>query len=94
MKLEYFGNDRYLLLKKISTCQITAGGDTYIPLSQQEIADICGFSKSRANRIINELIDAHVIHRYKGCRGKYLITAVGNNVLLHMDADLTQNIEK
>ena len=53
----------------------------YIPLSQQEIADIAGFNRLKANRMINELIHNGFVEFFQGKRGKYAITKKGKYAL-------------
>lgn len=79
--LEYFVNERYELLKLLYDNQIKVKNDFYIPLSQQEIADMAHVSKLKANRIINELIKSDCIGLYKNKRGKYTMTDKGLKVL-------------
>lgn len=81
--LELFANDRYTLLKILSENQVKVKDDYYVPLCQQEIADIAHFSKLKTNRILNELLDKGFVISYQGKRGKYAITNKGYKVL-HM----------
>ena len=74
MKLTYFLNNRYELLKLLYDNQLEVKGDTYISLSQQEIADIAHFSKLKTNKIINELKDLDFVVPYRNIRGKYALT--------------------
>ena len=79
--LEMFGNDKYVILKLLSENQVKVKDDFYVPLSQQEIADIAHFSKLKTNRLLNELLDADMIIYFNGKRGKYAITNKGHRVL-------------
>ena len=79
--LEMFANDKYTLLKLLSENQVKIKDDFYIPLSQQEIADMAHFSKLRTNKFLNELIDNGFLEVYQGKRGKYAITNKGYKVL-------------
>lgn len=82
--LEFFGNDRYLILKLLSENQIKVKDDFYVPLSQQEIADIAHFSKLKTNKLLNELLDNGFVEYFQGKRGKYAITNKGHKVLFLM----------
>lgn len=79
--LEFFSNDRYSLLKLLSENQVKVKDDFYVPLSQQEIADMAHFSKLKTNRLMNELIDGDYVGFFNGKRGKYAITNKGNKAL-------------
>lgn len=79
--LEFFANDKYKLLDVLNNSEIKIKEDLYIPLSQQEIADIVHFSKVKTNRIINELIDNKFLIVYKGKKGKYALTEKAYKVL-------------
>ena len=82
--LEFFGNEKYIILKLLSEKQVEVKKDFYIPLSQQEIADIAHFSKLKTNKILNELISHGYLDYYNGKRGKYIITEKGFKVLYLM----------
>ena len=56
-------------------------GDYYIPLSQQEIADINHMSKLKTNRLLRDLIEGEYVYPYQDKRGKYAITEKGQKVL-------------
>ena len=82
--LEFFGNDRYNLLKLLSQNQVKVKDNFYVPLSQQEIADIAHFSKLKTNRILNMLISEGYVNCFNGMRGKYTITEKGLKALYLM----------
>lgn len=79
--LEFFSNERYRLLKIIYDNRVDIKKDSYATLSQQEIADIAHISKLKANRIINELINAGFIYYYNNKRGKYAVSDTGHKVI-------------
>jgi predicted transcriptional regulator len=76
-----FGNDRFCVLNILKLHQIKVKDETYISLSQQEIADLAHFSKSKTNKILRFLMESHYIESYKNMRGKYKITDEGEIVL-------------
>lgn len=80
--LEFFTNDRYKLLEILSENQVKIKNVNYIPLSQQEIADIAHFSKLKTNKLINELKDKKLIEAYQGKKGKYVLTDKAFKILL------------
>lgn len=55
LTLEFFTNDRYKILNTLSNNLVKIKEDCYVPLSQQEIADMVHFSKLKTNKILNEL---------------------------------------
>ena len=81
LTLEPFVNQRYKILELLYEKQLKVKDVFYVPLSQQEIADIAHISKLKTNIIIGELIDLGCISKYQNKRGKYAITDKGYNVL-------------
>lgn len=81
MGLEFFANERYEILILLKENQIKVKEEVYIPLSQQEIADMAHFSKLKANKILNELIDLDYVKSYQNKRGKYALTEKGNKLI-------------
>lgn len=81
--LEYFGNDNYKVLKFLYDIQIPIENteEKYIYLSQQEIANIIRFSKTKINAIMQELKRKGFIDNYNKKRGKYIITDIGKQVI-------------
>ncbi|WP_068268371.1 cyclic nucleotide-binding domain-containing protein [Caviibacter abscessus] len=79
--LVMFTNDKYRLLKFLYDNQIQVKKDKYIPLSQQEIADMLHISKMKANGIIKELKLNDCIGVYKSIKGKYIITKKGLEII-------------
>ncbi len=81
--LEYFGNDNYKVLKFLYDNQIPIENteEKYIYLSQQEIANIIRFSKTKINAIMQDLKRKGFIDNYKKKRGKYIITDIGKQVI-------------
>lgn len=81
--LEYFGNDNYKVLKFLYDIQIPIENteEKYIFLSQQEIANMVQFSKTKINAIMQDLKRKGFIDNYKKKRGKYIITDIGKQVI-------------
>lgn len=79
--LEPFANDAFKLLKSLKENQVKVKGDFYIPLSQQEIADINHMSKFKTNRLLRDLIEGGYVCPYQNKRGKYVITEKGHKIL-------------
>ena len=80
-KLSFFANNRYDILKLLCDNQVKVKNDFYVPLSQQEIADIAHFSKLKTNKLLNDLIDGGFVVYFNGKRGKYAITEKGYKAL-------------
>lgn len=76
-----FANDKYKVLKCLYDNQIKVKKKLYITLSQQEIADIVHFSKTKTNKIIQELKKGNFVDVYNNTKGKYTITDKGNKVI-------------
>jgi hypothetical protein len=85
--LEYFGNDNYKVLKFLYDNQIPIENteEKYIYLSQQEIANIIRFSKTKINAIMQDLKRKGFIDNYNKKRGKYIITDIGKQVIELME---------
>ena len=79
--LELFANDTFKLLKSLKENQVEVKGIYYIPLSQQEIADINQMSKLKTNRLLRDLIKGGFVCPYQNKRGKYEITEKGHKAL-------------
>lgn len=90
LKMNYFGNDNYKILKILNDNQVEILGDTIIPITQQEIANLAQFSKVKTNQIINDLIDKGFTDTYKGKRGKYILTVLGKKVVYVMEGDFNE----
>ena len=80
---DFFVNDKYKVLKCMATRQISVNGEFVIKLSQQEIADILHFTKTKVNIIIGELKNNGYIIQL-GARGKYSLTKKANTELIKM----------
>lgn len=80
-KLTFFANDRFRVLQLLCDNQVKVKDDFYVPLCQQEIADVAHFSKLKTNRLLNDLIDAGYVTYFQGKRGKYAITEQGHKAL-------------
>lgn len=70
---DFFVNDKYRVLDCMAQRQITVGDASVVKLSQQEMADILGFTKSKVNAIIRELKEYGYITQVNA-RGKYALT--------------------
>ena len=77
INLKDFSNDLYVVLNALYSHQVKVGDDTYVPLTQQEIADIIGFSRVKLNHLLHELILKGYVDLHHGMRGKYLLTSCG-----------------
>lgn len=81
MGLEFFANERFEILILLKENQVKIKDEEYVPLSQQEIADMAHFSKLKTNKILNELIDLEYVVPYMNKRGKYSLTERGNKLI-------------
>lgn len=80
---DFFVNDKYKVLECMAQRQISVNNILIIKLSQQEIADILGFTKSKVNNIIGELKENGYLIQI-GFRGKYALTDLANKELRKM----------
>lgn len=74
---DFFVNDKYKVLECMAQRQIAVNDEYVIKLSQQEIADTLGFTKTRVNTIIREL-KQHSYITQVNIRGKYALTQKAN----------------
>ncbi|MBQ3760500.1 MAG: nucleotidyl transferase [Clostridia bacterium] len=80
---EFFVNDKYRVLECMATRQIPVNSEQVIKLSQQEIADILHFTKTKVNAIIGELkVNGYLVQL--SARGKYSLTEKANAELKKM----------
>ncbi len=70
---EFFVNDKYRVLECMANRQISVNNEQVVKLSQQEIADILHFTKTKVNTIIGELKSNGYIVQISP-RGKYTLT--------------------
>lgn len=77
---EFFVNDKYRVLECMANRQISVNDEKVVKLSQQEIADILHFTKTKVNTIISELKSNNYIVQLSA-RGKYALTDKANEEL-------------
>lgn len=70
---DFFMNDKYKVIECMAQRQISVNDKLIVKLSQQEIANILGFTKTKVNSIINELKENGYIVQISS-RGKYALT--------------------
>lgn len=80
---DFFVNDRYKVLECMAQRQISVNDEWIIKLSQQEIADILGFTKAKVNSVIGDLKQNGYIVQL-GLRGKYTLTSRANAEISRM----------
>lgn len=87
---EFFVNDKYRVLECMANRQISVNNERIIKLSQQEIADILHFTKTKVNTIIGELkTNGYIVQLTT--RGKYTLTDKANAELKKMGSkEVTQ----
>ena len=76
---EFFVNDKYKVLECMANRQIPVNNAQIIKLSQQEIADMLHFTKTKVNVIIG---DGYLVQL--SARGKYSLTEKANAELKKM----------
>lgn len=82
---DFFVNDKYRVLECMAKRQIAVNGENVVKLSQQEIADILGFTKTKVNTIIRELKEHGYITQIN-VRGKYSLTEKANSEIQKMQS--------
>lgn len=79
----FFVNDKFKVLECMANRQISVNNKQVIKLSQQEIADILHFTKTKVNTIVGEL-KSHGYLTQISTRGGYVLTDKANAELLKM----------
>ena len=88
MRLESYGNDKYILLKYFFDHQQSVNDELLIVTNKQVVADFLHFRKDKVIKLMNECLEDGVIER-AASRGKYRITEKGNQLIsLFMDTEL------
>lgn len=80
-----FVNDKYKVLECMAQRQISVNDEAIIKLSQQEIADILGFTKTKVNNIIRDLKQNGYLAQLSS-RGKYALTDAENAEIRKMQS--------
>ena len=89
-----FANDLYLVLEILDTYQLAMGSESYISLSQQDIANLANCSRPKINQLMKELTDRGYVQAYQKMRGKYQLTQAGQKVLrIFREAEMPQKAE-
>lgn len=74
---DFFVNDKYKVLECMEQRQISVNDKSIVKLSQQEIADILGFTKTKVNNIVRDLKQNGYLTQLSP-RGKYMLTDIAN----------------
>ena len=80
-KIEFFTNDRYLVLKILYEHQIEINNAEICPITQQEIADALGCSTAKVNMVLKELIDNGYVQIYNNTKGRYVLTEDAKKIM-------------
>lgn len=80
-KIEFFANDRYLVLKILYEHQIEINNAEICPITQQEIVDDLGCSKAKVNIVLNELNDNGYAQIYNNTKGRYVLTEDAKRIM-------------
>ena len=72
-KVEYFLNDKFMVLKILYEHQMDINGIMICPITQQELANMSGFSKAKINCILNELMRRQYVQMYNNTKGRYVL---------------------
>ena len=84
MQLLEFANDKYKVLAILHSRQMPYKKQKYASLTQQELADLCHFSKSKCVAIVKWLIENNFVIHYLDMKNKYQITDAGLCVIKMM----------
>lgn len=81
-KMNYFINDRMKTLVVLHEHLVEIDGVKVCPMNQIEIAKSIGCSKSKANQLLKELLEAGYISVPK--KGRYVLTTEALNIFEEM----------
>lgn len=82
----FFVNDKFKVLECMEQRQIQVNDESIVKLSQQEIADILGFTKTKVNNIVRELKENGYLNQLSS-RGKYILTDIANEEINKMKGE-------
>ncbi|WP_277251526.1 helix-turn-helix domain-containing protein [Peptoniphilus vaginalis] len=82
----FFVNDKFKVLECMEQRQIQVNDESIVKLSQQEIADILGFTKTKVNNIVRELKENGYLTQLSS-RGKYILTDIANEEINKMKGE-------
>lgn len=81
MQMSVFANDKFKVLNILSERQMPYKKEKYASITQQELADLCKFSKNKSTSIVKWLIEEGFVCNYDNKKNKYQITERGKSVL-------------
>ena len=84
MQFSEFANDRYKVLAMLYSRQMPYKKEKYASLTQQELADLCCFSKVKCTGIVKWLIDNGFVVNFDNKKNKYQLTEKGKLVIKQM----------
>lgn len=84
----FFVNDKFKVLECMEQRQIQVNDELIVKLSQQEIADILGFTKTKVNNIVRELKENGYLTQLSS-RGKYILTDIATEEINKMKNEET-----
>ena len=88
MQFLEFSNDKYKVLAMLHSRQMPYRKERYASLTQQELADLCCFSKVKCTGIVKWLIDNGFVINYDGKKNKYQLTDKGKSVVKQMNKEI------
>lgn len=81
MQLKEFANDKLLVLNTLYERQMPYKKGKYVSITQQELADLCHFSKAKSSGIVKWLIENGFVEKYQDNRSRYSVTEKGKNII-------------
>lgn len=80
--LDLLLTDYYRILRVLDENQVKINNnETFVPLTQIEVAELIGVSKITMNSMFKELHRQDLIYLYKGKRGRYCLTEKAQTIL-------------
>lgn len=85
---EEFANEKFFVLNQLNSMQLQYKKEKYVSITQQELADVCHFSKKKTNDYVKWLIENGFVCNYNNKKNKYQITEKGKSLIKIMKREV------
>lgn len=82
--LQYFIKDKYCVIKVMIENEVKLKGKIVVPLTQDDLAELTGFSKAKVNEIVRDFINKGYIGFVSS--GIYTVSASAKKVYKYLEA--------
>ena len=82
--LKYFIKDKYSIIKIMIENEVKLKGKMVVPLTQDDLAELTGFSKAKVNDAVRDFIDKGYINFVSS--GIYTVSALSKKIYDYLEA--------